>query len=141
MMVATVASKHDERQQQNIGTQPEENIAVCGSAFQHQRCLPGIVQDQAWKDDGEPGKFDRPPAEMAHIGIQRLGAGDAEKHRAQHQKAGGPMCEQVGQAVGRIECGEHRRMPHNARNPHCRDGNEPGQHHRAKQVTDRRRSL
>jgi len=86
MIVATVAS-NDQGYQQNLGTKPKENIAVRRSAFEHKGCLPGIVQDQAWKDDREPSKLDRPPAEMTHIGIERLGTGDAEKHRAKHQKA------------------------------------------------------
>ena len=106
--------QHDQWQQQHPGAEPKENIAVGGRAFQHERCLSGVVQDQAWKHDRKPGEFDRPPAEMTHIGIERLGAGDTEKHRAQYQKAGRPMREQIRKTVDGIECGKHGRVLHNA---------------------------
>ena len=77
---------------------------------------------------------------MAHIGVESFGACHAQKHRAQNQKAGSPMREQIREAVNRIECSKHQRMLHNSRNPHRRDHDEPDKHHRAKEVTDRCRS-
>jgi hypothetical protein len=50
------------------------------------------------------------------------------------------MREQEGQAVERVERGEHGGMLHNARNPHRGDDEKPDQHHRAEQVADRRSS-
>ena len=73
---------------------------------------------------------------MTHVGIQRLGAGDTQKHRAQHQKAGQAVGEQIRQAVNRIECGKHSRMLSDTVNAHHRHRREPQQHDRTKEVTN-----
>ena len=82
--------QHDQRHQQRRRAQTIKNVAVGRRAFQHQRGLPGIIQDQARQDDEVPGEADRNRAEMAHVGVKRLGAGDAKKDAAEHQKARQP---------------------------------------------------
>ena len=90
MMVATVASTMS-----GISKVPGQSrkkmLPAVGAPSSTSRRLPRVIQDQAWKHDRKPGKPDRPPAEMPHIGIERLGAGDAQKHRAQHPKAVAPL--------------------------------------------------
>ena len=43
-----------------------------------QRALAEVVEDQRGEDEQEPGAPDRPAAEVAHVGVQRLGAGDRQ---------------------------------------------------------------
>ena len=44
---------------------------------QQQRALAEVVEHQRRQHQPEPGQPDRPPAEVAHVGVQRLAAGDA----------------------------------------------------------------
>ena len=90
MMVATVASTIS-GDQQRPGTEPKEDVAVGRRAVEHERRLPGVVEDQAWKHDRAPREPDRPLAEMAHIGVERLGAGHAEKHAPSTRKPVAPF--------------------------------------------------
>ena len=48
---------------------------------QDQRRLAQVVQRQRREHDEEPGAPDRRPAEVAHVGVQRLGAGDDQDDR------------------------------------------------------------
>ena len=54
---------------------------------QHQRALAEIVDQQRRQHEPEPGALDRLAAEMAEIGIERLAAGDGQKHRAERDQA------------------------------------------------------
>ena len=62
------------------GQRRKKNASVGRRARQHDRCLSGIVQDQRREDEARPDKLDRPPAEVAHIGIEHFRAGCTEKH-------------------------------------------------------------
>ena len=57
---------------------------------QQQGTLAEIVQQQAGQDHAEPGDADRPLADVAHVGIERLGAGHGQKDGAQHEEADEP---------------------------------------------------
>ena len=59
-------------------------------AGEDERRLAGIVEHEAGKTSADQARRIGRGAEMAHIGVKRFGAGDAEKHAAQHQKAGVP---------------------------------------------------
>ena len=43
---------------------------------------PEVVEGERGEDDEEPGEADGRPAEVAHVGVERLGAGDRQHHRA-----------------------------------------------------------
>ena len=47
---------------------------------------------------------------MAHVGVERLGAGDGEEHAAQDGKADDPMRGQEGHGVNRVERPEHAQV-------------------------------
>ena len=51
-----------------------------------ERALAEIVADQRGQNDEEPRRLDRPPPEMAHIGVKRLSAGHGEKDGAEHDE-------------------------------------------------------
>ena len=75
---------------------------------QHHRALAEIIDQQRRQHEAEPGGLDRLAAEMAEIGIERLAAGDGQKHRAERDQADVAVIEQKLDAVERIDGGEHR---------------------------------
>ncbi len=74
-----------------------------------ERGLPGVAQEQCRQHDRVPGPADRPLTEVAHVGVQRLSAGDAQKYAAEHQKAAAAGVAQESDRVARIERDEHLR--------------------------------
>ena len=64
-------------------------------AVDHDGRLAGIVKQQGRQHQTVPGEPDRPRSEMAHVGIKRLGARRAQKYRAEYQKAGDAVSEQI----------------------------------------------
>ncbi len=55
---------------------------------QQQRALAQVVQHQRRKHQRKPRDADRLLAEVPHVRVQRLAAGDDEEHRAEHGEAG-----------------------------------------------------
>ena len=98
MTVATVASTMS-GVSSGAGTEIVEDVALGRRAFDHDRRLSRVVEHEAREHDAIPGEPDRPGAEMAHVGVKRLGAGHAEKHAAEHQKSVHPARHQIFRAV------------------------------------------
>ena len=73
---------------------------------------------------------------MPHVGIQGFRPGGAEKHRAEHQKAGEAVAEQIAEAVERIERDQNPRMGDDAGQSERADGHEPQRHDRPEQLAD-----
>ncbi|GAB4077518.1 hypothetical protein GCM10028781_22840 [Nostocoides australiense] len=64
--------------------------------------LPEVVERQAREDQDEPGPHDRDPPQVAHIGTQRLGAGDRQHHRTHRDEGDEGMTErEPDRVVGR----------------------------------------
>ena len=101
-----------------------------------QRALPQIIDRQRRQHQGEPGDLDRPAAEMSEIGIERLGAGDGEEHRAERIQADHAVLQQEIDAVERIERPQHAGIAGDPDEPGQRDRHEPDQHDRAEQGRD-----
>lgn len=80
-------------------------------------------------------------AEVAHIGVERLGAGGAQEHAAQHQEAGQSMPEQIVEPVARVERRQHAGMADDTEQPERPDRHEPERHDRAEQTADARGAL
>ena len=86
MIVAAVASSTSGRR--NISGARKKNgfltvsIACAGILRQQHRALPHVVEQQRGHDEIEPGHADRVAPEMAHVGVERLGAGHRQHHRA-----------------------------------------------------------
>ena len=86
------------------GGEQIERIGDRAGVGQEQRSLPEIVQDKAGQDDGEPAEADRQPAEMAHIGIHRLAAGDGQEGGAEHGETdAGSRMDEVAQRAERAD--------------------------------------
>src|SRR6202162_329062 len=68
----------DQRVLERAGREKIEWIDRARRVSQDQRALPEGVSQQRRQYQQEPGKPDRPLAEMSHVGIERLGSGDGE---------------------------------------------------------------
>ena len=77
----------DERIQRPRRCHLEERVADLRRVGQQHRTLAEIIDDQGRHRHAEPGEADRPLAEVAHVGIERLGAGDAEHDGAERDEA------------------------------------------------------
>ncbi len=109
---------------------------------QEQRSLAEIIQDQSGQDNREPAEADRQAAEMAHIRIHRLGAGDREKGGAEHGKTDArSRIEQVDQRMMRAQCAQDLRCANDPAQAEHADREEPDQHDRPENVADERGSL
>ena len=73
MTVAAVASE-DHRDPRPVREEQEERVVDRARRVEDQRALAHVVEDQRREDDGEPRAPDRAAAEVAHVGVQRLGA-------------------------------------------------------------------
>jgi hypothetical protein len=54
--------------------------------LEQQRALPHVVEHQARIDQRQPAHADGLAPEVAHVGVERLGAGHREEHRAHRQE-------------------------------------------------------
>ena len=71
--------------------QQEERVVDRLGIADRQRPLAEIVQHQAGSTKNVQVSLDRMRAEMAHVGIQRLGTGDAQTPRPQHDESDQPV--------------------------------------------------
>ena len=118
--------QHDHRQQRPVGIHQEERILDRLRIGQHQRALPEIVERQRRQHHREPGGLDRAAAEMAEVGVERLGAGDDQEHRAERDQADDAVAGEEAHAVERIERGAARSgSAAMCQSPATRDGDEP----------------
>ena len=76
----------DERQPRPVRRHQVEGILRGRRIAEQQRALAQIIERQAGIDQGQPRKTDRPAAEMAHVGIERLGARHRQEDRAQREE-------------------------------------------------------
>ena len=70
---------------------------------------------------------------MAHVGVERLGAGNREHDRAQSEKAEPFVDQEEIERVIRIERPQYVRVPGHARGAEHGQGSEIEHHHRAEQ--------
>ena len=75
---------------------------------------------------------------MAHIGVERFGAGDAEEDAAQHQEAREAVGGDEACAVIRVDRLQHGRVLRDAPQAERADGREPQQHDRPEGGADAR---
>ncbi len=75
--------QHHHRHPAPVRDQQEEGVGDRARVADDQRALAQVVERQRREDDEEPGAADRRPAEVAHVGVERLGAGDRQHDRAE----------------------------------------------------------
>jgi len=67
----------------NAAGQSTKNGLGGDFAVDHDCGLARVVQQQRRQDQAIPGDSDRPRAEVAHVGVERFGAGRAQEHTAE----------------------------------------------------------
>ena len=87
------------------GKSRKNGFSSASGSSQQQRALAEVVERERRQHEGEPRQADRPRAEVAHVGVQRLGAGHApaRPRRARRTRASGDA-PQKGEAFERIRC-------------------------------------
>ena len=135
MTVAQVASTTSGITAQ-AGASLKNGIALEAGVLQQQRGLAGVAQQQGRQHDGVPGRPDRVAAEMPHVGIQRLTAGDRQEHAAEDDETVPAMRDDEPDRVQRVDRQDHLRPPHDAGQAEHRDDHEPQQHDRAEHPAD-----
>ena len=108
---------------------------------QQQRPLPEIVEQQRRQSDAEPGELNRPVAEVAEVGVQRLAAGHDEEDGPQHDEPPIHVRREDAHGVLRQDRGEHAGLVDDLLQPEDRDGREPHEHHPAEDRPDARGAL
>ena len=128
--------ENDQRIKRPARGQRVKRVLDGGRLGQHQRALPQIVQHQGRQHQRKPGLTDRPTPEMPQIGVQRLGAGDDQKHPAQHQQRRAAFRQQEAQGIPGVERNHDAGIVADAIEAEGGECREPDQHHRAEHRTD-----
>jgi len=79
--------KRHHRDQRPIRKHQEERVLDPFGIAEDQRALPHVIERQRRQHQEQPRSLNRLLAEMPEIGIERLGAGDGQEHRAQRHEA------------------------------------------------------
>jgi len=107
-------------------------IAVgLGDQVQDKGALPQIVEHEGRQDKAYPGCLDRPATEMAHVGIERLGARHRQEDRPQNEQPRHPMTAEEAQGMKRIERACDRRRMKDVGDAQQGDDHEPDHADRA----------
>ncbi|MCY1413596.1 hypothetical protein D9M71_290290 [compost metagenome] len=123
-------------QQRPARRQQVEGVTCGGGGGEDRRALAEVVQHQARQDQEEPGAGDGLAAEVAHVGVQRLGTGQRQHHRAENGHAHAGVDHEEVHRPGRVERLEHFRALRDAMHPQRAQHHEPGDHDRAEQLAD-----
>ena len=107
---------------------------------QHQRALAEVVQEQRRQHEEQPRGLDRLAAEVAEIGVERLPAGDDQKHGAQRHETDVRMRADELDRVPGIDRRQHARIVADMREAEHRQRQEPDDHHRPEGGRDHRRA-
>ena len=102
--------KQDHRQPRPVRIHEEERVIQHPWIAQHQRPLAEIIDDQRRQNEEQPGDLNRLAAEMAEIGVKRLGAGDGKKYGAQRQQTDKAVADQEAQGKHRVEGEQYLRV-------------------------------
>jgi len=126
----------DHRQQGPARRQQVERVARRVRVLQQQRALAKIVDYQRRQHQGKPGTGYRFAAKVAHVGVQRLGAGQCQHHRTEYGHPHAGVNDEEIDRPDRVERLEHFRALADAM--HAQDGQrqKPGDHDRAEQLAD-----
>ncbi len=113
-----------------------EIAAVRGQFGDRVGPLAQVVEHQAREDHEQPRRPDRPFAEVAHVGIERLGPCDGQEGRAQDEEAGDPVRGQELHPRPGAQRPEDPRLAEQVHDPQRGDRHEPDQADRTEQVGD-----
>ena len=128
--------KQDQRDAGPARPQVEERIDDAVGVRQQQRSLSEVVEHQGRQHQQVPGQPDRQPAEMAHVGIQRLRPGHGQNDRAQGQEGGHAVLDHEGGGIMGTERPQDFRVLDDVQDAEHGQGAEPQQHDRTEENPD-----
>ena len=131
--------EHDQREQPPVRRQVVEGLLDRQRLVQDQRALAEIVEDEPGQDEGEPGDADRQAAEVAHVGVERLGSRHRQHDGAQRHEGLRARDLEEAERAERVERLEHARVLDDLVEAEHAQDREPGQHDRPEQLADHRR--
>jgi hypothetical protein len=100
-------------------------VASSTSGSWAQQCaLAEVIERERGHHHTEPGQADRCLAEVAQVGVQRLGASHAQHHRAQDDEGGARLGHREAQGVQRVQrlqdAGLAQDLHHPQQRQHCK---------------------
>src|SRR4051794_945948 len=116
--------------------QQEERVRDRARVTEDERGLAEVVQHQGREDHEEPRPADRRPAEVAHVGVQGLGAGDHQDDRAHGHERDARMIEDEEDGVRGRQPLDDRGLGDDPADAGHGEGAEPQQRHWAEQRPD-----
>src|SRR5260221_5827529 len=133
-------SEHDQGKEGPVRRQSVERVLDRLGRRQQQAALAEIIEQQSRKDEAQPGGADRRAAEMAHIGIERLGAGHGQHHRTeQDETVPGVVGQQRDPVIG-IERPKNAGLLDDLDGAQQADDDEPYHHDRTEEAAYQRRA-
>lgn len=97
--------ERDERVERPAGHHEEERVLDGLGPAQQDRALPEVVQYERGEGEREPRHPDGPCAEVAHIGVKRLAAGQTEDDRREDEEAPAAGLGEEANPVNRVDGG------------------------------------
>ncbi|MNP27642.1 hypothetical protein D3C76_1205640 [compost metagenome] len=125
-------------QQRPARRQQVEGVTCGGGVGEDRRALAEVVQHQARQDQEEPGAGDGFAAEVAHVGVERLGPGQGQHHRPENGDADARMNDEEMHAPIGVERLEHLGLLDDAVDPESAQHAEPEHHDWPEQDADAR---
>ena len=114
-MIAAAVASATSGKSAHYGASRKNGCSTAARLVMQQRALAEVVQQQRRQHQAEPGEADRTLAEVAHVRVQRLAAGDDEEDRAEHGEAVQSVLLEESHRVTRIERRQHDRAAAPAR--------------------------
>ncbi len=128
--------EHDHRDLSPARDEQEERVRDRLRVCEDQAALAEVVERQRGEDEQEPGARDRDAPEVAHIGVEGLGAGDREHDGAHRDEGDVGVAGDERVAVARREALEDRRVVNDPVHADGADRREPDRHHRPEEAAD-----
>ena len=128
--------QHHQRIERPARPEAEERIFQGRDVGQQQRALAVVVDEQRGQHEAEPGPTDRARPEMAHVGIERFGAGDRERDGAEGREGDEAVAPAELDRLERRQRQQDARRLHDLDQAQHHDGDEPEAHDRAEPAAD-----
>ncbi len=128
--------EHHHRHARPLRHQQVEGARDRGRVVQDQGALAHVVQGERREDDEEPRAADGPPAEVAHVGVERLGPRHREHHGPERDERDPRVPREELHGVVRRERPQDRRVVDQPADPGRGQHHEPDHHDRPEDPAD-----
>ena len=103
---------------------------------EHEGALSEVVEDERGEDERDPGRDDGLAAEVAEVGVKRLGPRDGEEDRAEDDEADRAVFDQEGRGPCRAEGPQDGRVVDHGEHAERAEREEPDRRDRAEEQGD-----